>query len=170
MQKRHKSIANALELRLTCTKTSSLQNKCRTADPDRQNLSQSGKLSFFIIYKFWQSCASVWQVSDLILKTGHRNELLPQPGRKAPRGVSQVETMEQSNIDLIMKSYWDRTTVKPLIYDAPSPEMGRGEGSVTWLFTPTQREWLKTIKWYPTGVCLTFEYPTRGCTWGEKGV
>ena len=115
MQERRNSIANALELCLTCTKTSSLQNKCRTADPDRQNLSQSGEFSFFIIYKFWQSCASVWQVSDLILKTGHRNELLPQPGRKAPRGVSQVETMEQSNIDLIMKSYWDRTTVKPLI-------------------------------------------------------
>ena len=29
-----------------------------------------GKLSFFIIYKFSQNCASVRQVSDLILKTG----------------------------------------------------------------------------------------------------
>ena len=48
---------------------SSLQNKCRTADIDRQNLGRSGKLSFFIIYKFWQNCASVRQVSDLILKT-----------------------------------------------------------------------------------------------------
>ena len=38
-------------------------------DPDRQNLGQSSKLSFFIIYKFWQNCALVWQVSDLILKT-----------------------------------------------------------------------------------------------------
>ena len=28
-----------------------------------------GKLSFFIIYKFSQNCASVRQVSDLILKT-----------------------------------------------------------------------------------------------------
>ena len=46
----------------------SLQNKCRTADIDRQNLGRSGKLSFFIIYKFWQNCASVRQVSDLILK------------------------------------------------------------------------------------------------------
>ena len=34
-----------------------------------QHLGQSGKLSFFIIYKFWQNCASVRQVSDLILKT-----------------------------------------------------------------------------------------------------
>ena len=47
----------------------SLQNKCWTADIDRQNLGRSGKLSFFIIYKFWQNCASVRQVSDLILKT-----------------------------------------------------------------------------------------------------
>ena len=30
----------------------SLQNKCRTADIDRQNLGRSGKLSFFIIYKY----------------------------------------------------------------------------------------------------------------------
>ena len=44
--------------------------KCRTADPDRQNLARSSKLSFFTIYKFWQNCASVRQVSDLILKTG----------------------------------------------------------------------------------------------------
>ena len=51
------------------TQISSLQNKCRTTDPDRQNLGQSGKLSFFIIYKFWQNCASVRQVPDLILKT-----------------------------------------------------------------------------------------------------
>ena len=34
-----------------------------------QHLGRSGKLSFFIIYKFWQNCASVRQVSDLILKT-----------------------------------------------------------------------------------------------------
>ena len=47
----------------------SLQNKCRTVDPIRQNLDPSGKLSFFIIYKFWQNGASVRQVSDLILKT-----------------------------------------------------------------------------------------------------
>ena len=30
--------------------TYSLQNKCRTVDPDRQNLGRSGKLSFFTIY------------------------------------------------------------------------------------------------------------------------
>ena len=47
----------------------SLQNKCRTAEPDQQNLGRSGKLSFFIIFKFWQNCALVPQVSDLILKT-----------------------------------------------------------------------------------------------------
>ena len=47
----------------------SLQNKCRTVDPDRQNLGRSGKLPFCIIYEFWQNCASVCQVSDLILKT-----------------------------------------------------------------------------------------------------
>ena len=29
----------------------------------------TNKLSFFIIYKFWQNCTSIWQVSDLILKT-----------------------------------------------------------------------------------------------------
>ena len=32
----------------------------------------------------------------------------------------------------------------------------------------SQREWLKTKKWYLTGACLTFEYTTRGCSWGEK--
>ena len=32
----------------------SLQNKCPTVDPDQQNLGWSGKLSFFIIYKFWK--------------------------------------------------------------------------------------------------------------------
>ena len=53
----------------------SLQNKCRTADPDRQNLGRSGKLSFFIIYKFWQNCASVRQVSDLILKTAMKYDI-----------------------------------------------------------------------------------------------
>ena len=47
----------------------SLQNNRWTVDSDRQNLGRSGKLSFFIIYKFWQNCASVQQVSDLILKT-----------------------------------------------------------------------------------------------------
>ena len=46
----------------------SLQN-LQTADPDRQNLGLSSKLSFCIDYKFWQNCASVRQVSDLILKT-----------------------------------------------------------------------------------------------------
>ena len=45
-----------------------LQSKCRTVDPYRQNLGRSSKLSFFIIYKFWQNCASVRQVFDLILE------------------------------------------------------------------------------------------------------
>ena len=38
----------------------SLQNKCWTADPDRQNLGwsgPSGKLSLFSVYKFWQNYA-----------------------------------------------------------------------------------------------------------------
>ena len=48
----------------------SLQNKYWTTDPDHQNLGQSGKLFFFTMNKFWQNCASVQQVSDLILKTG----------------------------------------------------------------------------------------------------
>ena len=48
---------------------SSSQYKCRTADPNWQNLSRSGKLSFFTIYNFWQNFASVRQVLDLILKT-----------------------------------------------------------------------------------------------------
>ena len=47
----------------------SLQNKCRTVNPDRQNLGWSAKLSFFMIYKFWQNCALVRKVSDLILIT-----------------------------------------------------------------------------------------------------
>ena len=47
----------------------SLQNKCRTADPDWQNWGRSSKLSFFVIYKFWQNCTAVRQVSYLILKT-----------------------------------------------------------------------------------------------------
>ena len=58
----------------------SLQNKCRTVDPNRQNLGRSGKLSFFIIYKFWQNCASVRQVSNLILKTvmcNHCENIMP---------------------------------------------------------------------------------------------
>ena len=57
------------------THTTSLQNKCRTADPDQQNLGPSGKLSVFIIYKFWQNCASVRQVSDLILNTVQRTSI-----------------------------------------------------------------------------------------------
>ena len=36
--------------------TDSLQNKCQTANPDRQNLGRSGRLSSFTIYKFWQNC------------------------------------------------------------------------------------------------------------------
>ena len=45
-----------------------------------QHLGRSGKLSFFIIYKFWQNCASVRQVSDpiedcktIIFHVGHLN-------------------------------------------------------------------------------------------------
>ena len=34
-----------------------------------KDLGRSDKLSFFIIYKFWLNCASVRQVSDLILKS-----------------------------------------------------------------------------------------------------
>ena len=45
-----------------------LQNWCRTTDPDRQNRGRSSNLSFFTIYRFWQSCVSVLQVSHLILK------------------------------------------------------------------------------------------------------
>ena len=48
-----------------------LQNKCPTVDPDRQNFGWSSKLSIFIIYKFWQNCASVQQVSDLMFKDCH---------------------------------------------------------------------------------------------------
>ena len=65
-------ILDCFKMALNCTCIwcwNSLQNKCRTTDPDRQNLGRSGKLSFFILYKFWQNCASVRQVSDLILKT-----------------------------------------------------------------------------------------------------
>ena len=49
----------------------SLQNKCGTAGPGRQNLSQSDKLSFFTIYMyiFLQNFVSLRLVSDLILKT-----------------------------------------------------------------------------------------------------
>ena len=72
------------------------------------------------------------------------------------------------------------------------PETGRGERSAGWILTQpeyqifikmTPKEWLnmkssqilpkesgsKRKKWYPTGVCLTFEYPIREYTWGEKG-
>ena len=49
----------------------SLQKKCRTADPDWQNFPWSGKLSFLVIYKFWQKCIFVRQVSDLIFKTAY---------------------------------------------------------------------------------------------------
>ena len=38
-------------------------------DPDQQNWGQSNKLSLFTIHKFLQNCASVRQVSNLILKT-----------------------------------------------------------------------------------------------------
>ena len=74
------------------------------------------------------------------------------------------------------------------------PETGKGERSAGWIFTPTglSAEWIFTPtrvsnfrrnmkmlqilpkesaseqkRWCPTGVCLTFEYPTRGCS--EKG-
>ena len=60
--------------------------------------------------------------------------------------------------------------------NALRPETGRGEGSAGWIFTPSGvsagwnfSEWLKTKIWYLTGVCFTFEYPSRGCTWCEKG-
>ena len=66
---------SALVITVVCL--SSLQNKCRTVDPDQQNLSRSGKLSFFTIYKFWKNCAFVRQVSDLILKTVPAN--VPEP-------------------------------------------------------------------------------------------
>ena len=56
----------------------SLQNKCRTVDPDRLNLGRPGKLSFFVIYKFWQNCASVRQVSDLILKAARQYFFMKQ--------------------------------------------------------------------------------------------
>ena len=46
-----------------------LQSNYQAVDPDRQNLGHSDKLSFLVIYKFWQNCALVWQVSDIILKT-----------------------------------------------------------------------------------------------------
>ena len=67
--------------KLTC----SLRNKCRTTDPDQQNLAQSGKLSFFIIYKFWQNCALVWQISDHIL-----NIELTHWGLKMPYGIGDL--------------------------------------------------------------------------------
>ena len=44
----------------------------------RQNLRWFGKLSFFIICKFWQNCALVRQVSDYILKTANVDGLLPE--------------------------------------------------------------------------------------------
>ena len=64
----------------------SLQNKCRTEDPDGQNLGRSGKLSFFTIYKFWQSCGLVRQLSDLILKIA------------SCRNPSSWETVQKSNL------------------------------------------------------------------------
>ena len=48
---------------------SSLQNKCRTADPDWQNLGRSGKLSFFIIYKFGKIVLRSGKFQILFLKT-----------------------------------------------------------------------------------------------------
>ena len=52
-------------------------------DPDQQNLGWSGTLSFFIIYKFWQNCASIRQVSDLILKTvWHKNPIVKNKIKK----------------------------------------------------------------------------------------
>ena len=56
--------------------------------------SHTGKLSFFIIYKFWQNCASVRQVSDLILKTadilvniGSGDGLLPDGTKPLPEAI-----------------------------------------------------------------------------------
>ena len=99
------------------------------------------------------------------------------------------------------RSLWVLSAVSPGVGEL-RPEMGRGEGSEGWIFTPTgvsagwhltstgvsnfhknypkrvakyenlatitPKERLKMKKWYTTGVCLTFEYPTRGCAWGEK--
>ena len=70
----------------------SLKNKCGTKDPDRQNLGRSGKLSFFNIYKFWQNCASVWQVSDLILKTDRRCSQCSNLSPKSCHSSSDLRT------------------------------------------------------------------------------
>ena len=50
---------------LPITISSVLQSFCNF----EKNLGRSGKLSFFIIYKFWQNCASFRHFLDLIFKT-----------------------------------------------------------------------------------------------------
>ena len=50
---------------LLITISSVLQSFCNF----EKNLGRSGKLSFFIIYKFWQNCASFRHFLDLIFKT-----------------------------------------------------------------------------------------------------
>ena len=69
-------VSNIFHGHITYISISSVQNKSRTTDPDRQNLGWSGMLSFFIIHKFWQNCASVLQLSDLILKTEYPTECI----------------------------------------------------------------------------------------------
>ena len=76
----------------------SLQNKCRTADPDRQNLRRSGKLSFFVIYKFCKNCAAVRQVSNLILKTGIRDWI----DKDTPTGRAMV---------CLLQEFWEKLTL-----------------------------------------------------------
>ena len=48
----------------------SLQNKCRTANPDQQNLGRSGKLSFFTIsvaYRYRKSISIIELFVSIIL-------------------------------------------------------------------------------------------------------
>ena len=73
----------------------SLQNKCRTTDPEWQNLGRSGKLSFFLKYKFWQNCASVLQVSDLILKIDHTDNIILKT--HVPINVFKWESLKLEN-------------------------------------------------------------------------
>ena len=60
---------------------------------------------------------------------------------------------------------WNFTPTRVSNFHKNDPKrMARYENSAIF----TQWEWLKMKKEYPTGICFTFENPTRGCNWGEK--
>ena len=91
-----------------------LQNKCRTADPDGQKWDRSGRLSFFTIHKFWQNCAVVQQVSNLILKTASCDLLSIKTSVIHLRVISQPKFSIPERADQAPAGQGARQKVRPI--------------------------------------------------------